>query len=61
SRVNFYFVFFYIIPIAYVFRYFIRNNNVILLYVGLLYCFIPYLLKVSLFPVAEFYYKTYLF
>ncbi|WP_305367128.1 EpsG family protein [Salmonella enterica] len=61
SRVNFYFVFFYVIPIAYVFRYFIRNKNVILLYISVLYCFIPYLLKVTLFPIAEFYYKTYLF
>ncbi|EAY6555602.1 EpsG family protein, partial [Salmonella enterica] len=38
-----------------------RNKNVILLYISVLYCFIPYLLKVTLFPIAEFYYKTYLF
>lgn len=67
SRVNFYFVFFYIIPIYYVFEYFRINtrfnyiSRLICLVTIFLYCIIPYLLKVVLFPIAEFDYNTYLF
>ncbi|EFM9905258.1 EpsG family protein, partial [Escherichia coli] len=38
-----------------------KNRYFVCLYLSLLYCFIPYLLKVILFPIAEFYYKSYLF
>lgn len=61
SRVNYYFVIFYIIPIIYVIKYTVKNRYFVCLYLSLLYCFIPYLLKVILFPIAEFYYKSYLF
>ncbi|HGH6035477.1 TPA: EpsG family protein [Vibrio mimicus] len=59
SRINYYFVFFYVVP-AY---YLLCSSRVGFNYklILSLYIIIPYLLKVIFFPVAEFNYETYLF
>ncbi|EKE6108258.1 TPA: EpsG family protein [Vibrio cholerae] len=59
SRINYYFVFFYVVPTYYL----LCSSRVGFYYkmIFVLYIIIPYILKVVFFPVAEFNYETYLF
>jgi len=61
SRVNFFLVFYYIIPIYYVFSLFRKRNNAVLLIYLIGYIILPYIFKVVFFPLAEFHYETFLF
>ncbi|WP_061013180.1 EpsG family protein [Photobacterium leiognathi] len=59
SRINVYFLFFYIFPLYYVFEYLRKFSYCQVVF--LLYIILPYILKVCFFPVAEFRFETYLF
>ncbi len=61
SRVNYYFVFFYIIPCYYVFKYLVEKRNVFYIFCVVVYIFAPYFVKVVFIPMAEFKYQTYIF
>lgn len=61
TRINFFFVFYYIIPIYYVMQILYSKKKKIKLLFLTGYIFIPYILKVIFFPLAEFNYKTYIF
>jgi len=61
SRINYFFVFFYIIPISLVLYKFwlCRNWFYFSFWTG--FIILPYVIKVIFFPIAEFSYDTYLF
>ncbi|HAV4491177.1 TPA: EpsG family protein [Acinetobacter baumannii] len=55
------FAFFYIFPIYYVIDHFIKKRNGLMVLAILLYIFLPYVVKVVLFPSAEYSYNFYNF
>ncbi|EOF7534977.1 EpsG family protein [Acinetobacter baumannii] len=55
------FAFFYIFPIYYVVDHFIKRRNGLMVLGILLYLFLPYVVKVVLFPSAEYSYSFYNF
>ncbi|VEB76576.1 Uncharacterised protein [Providencia rustigianii] len=61
SRINYFFVYFYIIPLYYSLISTFNRKKYRLALVMILYILAPYTLKVIVFPIAEFKYNTFLF
>lgn len=61
SRINYFFVYFYMIPLYLSLNYAYRTKRKILFFIMSLSILIPYILKVLVFPVAEFKYNTFIF
>ncbi|WP_442958724.1 MULTISPECIES: EpsG family protein [unclassified Providencia] len=61
SRINYFFVYFYIVPLYFSLKYAYKTKRKILLLFMSIMILMPYILKVVIFPVAEFKYSTFLF
>lgn len=61
NRIYVYFVFFSIFPIYYVFSYFVFYKKYVCMFALGFYLFLPYLLKVFVFPTREFSFSIILF
>ncbi|MDE9453838.1 EpsG family protein [Xenorhabdus bovienii] len=59
SRINYFFVFFYLFPALFTLNYFMKKKSIYFI-LTLLYILSAYVIKVCLFPVAEFTYHTYI-
>jgi len=61
GRIFQYFQFFYIFPLYYIIEYNIKNNNRLILLIGMFSLLMPYIVKVLWFPVREYLYSSILF
>ncbi|MBD2820339.1 EpsG family protein [Xenorhabdus sp. 42] len=59
SRMNYFFVFFYLFPVLFTLNFFMKKKS-FLFYLISLYVLFAYVIKVCLFPIAEFSYHTYI-
>ncbi|WP_430248594.1 EpsG family protein [Providencia sp. PAZ2] len=61
SRINYFFVYFYIIPLYYSLKSAFSRKKYLIVLAMIIYILTPYVLKVVAFPIAEFKYNTFLF